>query len=177
MSRVGKKIIEVPAGVTVTVSEENKVTVKGPKGELTQNINTNIEIAVEATTVELKCENNAFNAIYGTSRALINNMVVGVSKGFQKDLEIRGVGYRAALKGKVLNLSLGHSHPVDLTIPEGLTVEVPKNTEIKVSGIDKQLVGEFAANIRRQRPVEPYKGKGVRYVGEYVIRKEGKKAK
>ncbi len=177
MSRVGKKPIEVPAGVTVTIDENNFVVVKGPKGELKNQFDSNIKIEQEDNQIKLSCENDAFKPIFGTTRALLNNMVCGVHSNFVKELQIVGVGYRAQLKGKTLNLSLGYSHPVDMPIPEGLTVEVPNQTTVVVSGIDKQLVGEFAANVRAKRKPEPYKGKGVRYKDERIIRKEGKSAK
>ena len=179
MSRIGNKVIQVPAGVTVNVSETNFVTVKGPKGELEYQYNEILDIKHEGNEISISRPNNEIftRKIHGTTRSLISNMVVGVSEGFKKQLEIKGVGYRAALDGNVLNLTLGFSHPINLDIPEGLTIEVPKNTEITVSGFDKQLVGEFAAKIRKYRKPEPYLGKGIRYVDEYVPRKAGKVAK
>lgn len=179
MSRIGNKVIQVPAGVTVEISETNFVSVKGPKGQLEFQFNENLNIELEGTEIKVSRPNNEIftRKIHGTTRALLSNMVVGVSEGFKKQLEIIGVGYRAQLQGNKLVLALGFSHPVELDIPEGLTVEVPKNTELTINGIDKQLVGEFAANIRRLRKPEPYKGKGIRYVGEYVPRKAGKTAK
>ncbi len=177
MSRIGNKIIEIPAGVTVT-NESNFVTVKGPKGESSFQFTNNVIIDIEAAQITVKRidETKKSKQLHGTTRALIANMIEGVVDGFKKELEIIGVGYRAALEGKKLNLSMGYSHPVLMDIPEGIEVEVPKNTQVIIKGIDKQLVGEFAANIRGVRPPEPYKGKGIRYVDEYVRRKEGKKA-
>lgn len=179
MSRIGNKVIQVPAGVTVNISDNNFVTVKGPKGELEFQFNEILDIKLEGTEITISRPDNAIftRKIHGTTRALLNNMVVGVSEGFKKQLEIKGVGYRANLEGNILNLSLGFSHPVRLEIPEGINVEVPKNTEITVSGFDKQVVGEFAAKIRSYRKPEPYLGKGIRYVDEYVPRKAGKVAK
>ncbi len=177
MSRIGRKVIEIPAGVTVT-NDDNFITVKGPKGELKQQFNKSLTIDIEGAeiTVKRNSEIKSVKQLHGTTRALIANMINGVVEGYTKELEIIGVGYRAALAGKVLTLSLGFSHPVEMEIPEGLEVEVPKNTIVIIKGIDKQLVGEFAANVRRNRPPEPYKGKGVRYKDEYVRRKEGKAA-
>ena len=179
MSRIGNKVIQVPAAVTVNVADGNLVTVKGPKGELEFKFNDVLNIKQEGTEITVSRPNNDqfTRKIHGTTRALLQNMVTGVSEGFVKKLEIRGVGYRAALQGSKLVLTLGFSHPIELDVPTGLTVEVPKNTEINVSGIDKQAVGEFAANIRKYRKPEPYKGKGIRYVDEYVARKAGKTAK
>ncbi len=179
MSRIGNKAISIPAGVTVTVADGNKVTVKGPKGELTASFNSDLEIKVEASQAEVKRPNDTkvMKALHGTTRALLHNMIVGVSEGFVKKIEIVGVGYRAALNGKTLTLSAGYSHPVELQIPEGLKVELPKNTSIVISGCDKQLVGQFAAWVRETRKPEPYKGKGFKYEGEHIRRKEGKTAK
>ena len=179
MSRIGNKVIQVPAGVTVDIEKENFITVKGPKGQLEFAFNKELEFKLEGTEIRVVRPNDErfIKKIHGTSRALLSNMVEGVSNGFKKQLEIIGVGYRANLQGEQLNLSLGFSHPVLLDIPTGLLVEVPKNTEITISGIDKQKVGEFAASIRKLRKPEPYKGKGIRYVGEYVPRKAGKTAK
>lgn len=179
MSRIGNKVIHVPAGVTVTISPENYVVVKGPKGQLEFQFNDMLSIKQEGTDITVSRPNDAIftRKIHGTTRALLANMVTGVSTGFKKQLEIRGVGYRATLSGKVVNLSMGYSHPVDLPIPEGLTVTIPKNTDIIIEGADKQLVGEFAAKIRSVRKPEPYLGKGIRYVDEYVPRKAGKTAK
>ncbi len=178
MSRVGNQVITLPANVTVETSNGTTV-VKGPKGELKNNFNNKLDIVIEGNTVTVTRPNDSkeMKTIHGTTRALLNNMVVGVTEGFKKELNIIGVGYRFTLKGKVLNVAAGFSHPVDLEIPEGLTVECPKNTIAIISGIDKQLVGEFSANIRKVRPPEPYKGKGIRYATEHVRRKEGKTSK
>ena len=177
MSRIGNRKLVIPEGVTIT-EENNVVTVKGPKGELTTNLAENITIKVEGNTLEVlrSNDNNNTKTMHGTINALINNMMTGVTKGFEKGLEIIGVGYRFTLKGNVLVVSAGYSHPVEMEIPEGITVEVPSNTEVTVKGIDKVLVGEFAANIRKVRQPEPYKGKGIRYKDEHIRRKEGKKA-
>ena len=177
MSRIGKRVLTIPAGVTVNVNE-NTVNVKGPKGELNLDVIKTLNVKVEGTelTVEKLKEDKFTNQMHGTTNANIHNMLVGVSEGFKKGLEIIGVGYRFTVKGKVLDIIAGYSHHVELTIPEGLTVEQVSNTEITVKGIDKQLVGEFAANIRKVRKPEPYKGKGIRYKDEFIRRKEGKKA-
>lgn len=179
MSRIGNKVINLPAGVTVTVNEGNNVDVKGPKGELNAKFNSELEISVDATEVVVKRPNDTkeMKMIHGTTRALLHNMVVGVSEGFKKTLEINGVGYRAQLSGNKVVVSAGYSHPVEMEIPEGLKVELPKNTQIIISGIDKQLVGQFAAEIREIRKPEPYKGKGIKYSYETIRRKEGKTAK
>ena len=179
MSRIGNKAISIPAGVTVTVAEGNVVTVKGPKGELTAQFNSELEINVEATQAEVKRPNDTkvMKTFHGTTRALLNNMVVGVSEGFKKQLEINGVGYRAQLQGNTLVVNAGYSHTVEKPIPEGLKVELPKNTIIIISGIDKQAVGQFAAEVREIRKPEPYKGKGIKYSNEHIRRKEGKTAK
>ena len=175
MSRVGKKTITVPAGVTVTINGAD-VTVKGAKGELKWTMPAGISAAQEGDvlTVARASEDRQVRALHGTSRSLIANMVEGVSKGFEKKLEIVGVGLKAAVKGNVLDLALGKSHPILHPIPAGLTVTVADNTKVTVAGIDKQLVGQFAAEVRGYYPPEPYKGKGVHYVGEYIRRKEGK---
>ena len=175
MSRIGNRIITVPAGVTV---EENNgiVTVKGPKGELTQPMLKDITMKVEGTEITLERKNEAAKAMHGTMNALINNMIIGVTEGYSKGLEIIGVGYRFNVQGSKLTISAGYSHPVVMEVPTGLTVESVSNTEITVKGVDKVLVGEFAANIRKVRQPEPYKGKGIRYKDEHVRRKEGKKA-
>ena len=176
MSRIGKKAVAVPAGVTVTLDGQT-VSVKGPKGELSWTVAEEIEVSQEngELTLSKKVEGQRAQAMWGLSRTLVANMVEGVTKGYEEVLELVGVGYRAALKGQALSLQLGFSHDVDLPPPAGITFAVPKQTEVKIAGIDKQLVGETAAKIRRIRPPEPYKGKGVRYAGEQVRRKEGKK--
>jgi len=175
MSRIGNRKIAIPEGVTVT-EENGIVKVTGPKGELTTTLVNGITLTVEENTLEVKRASDDIKAMHGTINANINNMIIGVSKGYEKQLEILGVGYRFALKGNKLVISAGYSHPVEMDIPTGLTVEVPSNTELTVKGIDKILVGEFAANIRKVRQPEPYKGKGIRYKDEHVRRKEGKKA-
>ncbi len=179
MSRIGNKVIQVPAGVTVTISPENYVVVKGPKGQLEFQFNEILSIHQENQQIKISRPNDEIftRKIHGTTRALLSNMVTGVSTGFKKQLEIRGVGYRASLQGNIVNLSLGYSHPINLEIPAGLTVNIPKNTDIIIEGADKQVVGEFAAKIRSYRKPEPYLGKGIRYVDEYVPRKAGKTAK
>ncbi len=175
MSRIGNRKIEVPAGVTV--SEENRIiTVKGPKGELTTKLADNIDVKVEENTLEVVRANDLYKPMHGTINALINNMIIGVTKGFERQLEIVGVGYRFAQKGNVLVINAGYSHPVEMQVPNGLTIELPSNTELTIKGINKELVGEFAANVRKVRQPEPYKGKGIRYKDEHIIRKEGKKA-
>ena len=175
MSRIGNRKIVVPTGVTVT-EENGIVKVTGPKGELTTTLVNGITLTVEENTLVLNRASDDMKAMHGTINANISNMITGVSKGYEKQLEILGVGYRFALKGNKLVISAGYSHPVEMDIPTGLTVEVPSNTELTVKGIDKVLVGEFAANIRKVRQPEPYKGKGIRYKDEHVRRKEGKKA-
>lgn len=179
MSRIGNKVIQVPAGVTVTISPDNSVVVKGPKGQLESQFNSLLKITLNGTELSVERPNNDIftRKIHGTTRALLNNMVVGVTEGFKKQLEIRGVGYRAQLQGNTVVLQMGFSHPVELPIPEGVTVTLPKNTDVIIEGIDKQVVGEFAAKIRSVKKPEPYLGKGIRYVGEYVYRKAGKTAK
>jgi large subunit ribosomal protein L6 len=176
MSRIGKKTIAVPAGVTVML-EGQTVTVKGPKGQLAWTVAEEIEVRQENGEIALtpRSESTRARAMWGLSRTLVANMVHGVTQGFEQSLELVGVGYRAAMKGNALSMQLGFSHDVDIPPPAGVTFAVPKQTEIKISGIDKQVVGEMAARIRRIRPPEPYKGKGVRYAGEQVRRKEGKK--
>ena len=178
MSRIGNKAITIPAGVEVTIAEGNEVTVKGPKGTLTRQFDSRMEIEKDGAIITVKRPNEEKHVkqLHGTTRALLHNMVVGVSEGFKKELEIVGVGYRAAIQGNVLTLTMGYSHPVIFNIEEGLTVECPKPTAITVSGIDKQRVGELAANIRAVRKPEPYKGKGIAYKGEHIRRKEGKSA-
>lgn len=176
MSRIGKSPIAVASGVTVTIDGQ-AVTVKGPKGELSWTLPEEIEARHEdgQLTLAKRVDNTRAQAMWGLSRSLVNNMVVGVTTGFEQTLELVGVGYRAAMKGDALSMQLGFSHEVDVPPPAGITFAVPKQTEVKISGIDKQAVGETAARIRRIRPPEPYKGKGVRYAGEKVRRKEGKK--
>lgn len=178
MSRIGNKPVVIPAGVTVDL-KDNTVTVKGPKGELTYTFNQNISLEQrEGEVVFTRPDDSKENkTIHGTTRAVFNNMVVGVTDGFQKELELIGVGYRAQLQGKKLVLNVGYSHPVEFTPEEGIEIEVPSNTKVIVKGYDKQKVGELAANIRGVRPPEPYKGKGIRYTDEYVRRKEGKTGK
>ena len=177
MSRIGNRELTVPAGVTVTV-ENGVVTVKGPKGELSLTLNEYIDVKVEENIIKVTKNSNIKHArqMHGTTNALIKNMIIGVSEGYEKGLEIIGVGYRFNPKGKKLEINAGYSHKVELDVPEGLTVESVSATEITVKGIDKEAVGKFAAEIREVRKPEPYKGKGIRYKGEYVRRKEGKKA-
>ena len=178
MSRIGNKVIALPAGVELT-NKDNVVTVKGPKGELTREFSKDIEIRVEGTEVTLHRPNDSkeMKTIHGTTRVLLNNIVTGVSEGFKKELEMRGVGYRAQLQGSKLVLAVGKSHPDEVEAPEGITFELPNPTTIVVSGISKEVVGQTAAYVRSLRSPEPYKGKGIRYVGEYVRRKEGKTGK
>ena len=175
MCRIGNRIITIPEGVTITL-ENNEVVVKGPKGELKQVMLKDITMKQENNEIILERKNEAAKAMHGTMNALISNMITGVTKGYEKALEIIGVGYRFNVQGKKLTINAGYSHPVEMEVPEGLTVESVSNTEITVKGIDKVLVGEFAANIRKVRKPEPYKGKGIRYKDEHIIRKEGKKA-
>ncbi len=175
MSRIGNRILTIPEGVTVTANG-NIITVKGPKGELSTEINKNITVTVDGNEVKVERKSDAYKNFHGTANANINNMIIGVTKGFEKQLESVGVGYRFNVKGKELVVSAGYSHPVTVEIPEGITLDNPSNTELTVKGIDKQLVGEFAANIRKIRKPEPYKGKGIRYKDEHIIRKVGKKA-
>lgn len=175
MSRIGNRKIEVPEGVTVKV-ENDIVTVTGPKGSLSQKMLKDISLEQEGNTITLTRVNDAAKAMHGTMNALLHNMILGVTKGYEKGLEIIGVGYRFNVAGNKLTINAGYSHPVVMNVPEGLTVEAPSNTEIVVKGIDKVLVGEFAANVRKVRKPEPYKGKGIRYKDEHIQRKEGKKA-
>ncbi|EFE28910.1 ribosomal protein L6 [Filifactor alocis ATCC 35896] len=179
MSRIGLKPVTVPAGVEVKVDEKNIVTVKGPKGQLTQAIDPSMKIEINdgILTVTRPTENKKHKSLHGLSRTLINNMIIGVTEGYEKKMEIVGVGYRAAKQGKKLVLNLGFSHPVEMEDPEGVETEVPTQLEIVVRGINKQLVGNYAAKIRAWREPEPYKGKGIRYAGEHVRRKEGKTGK
>ena len=178
MSRIGNKTITIPAGCEITVSDSNEVTVKGPKGTLSRQFNPLIGIKVQGA--EVNCtranEDKHTKQLHGTTRALVHNMIVGTTEGFKKTLEIVGIGYKAALNGKTLSLSLGYSHDINFPIEDGITIEVPNATTIVVSGIDKQRVGEVAAQIRGFRKPEPYKGKGIRYQGEHVAHKEGKTA-
>jgi len=178
MSRIGKLPVAIPAGVKISL-DGNTITVTGPKGTLTQELNDRMTIAVETDQINVSrpTDSKQDGALHGLTRALINNMVVGVTTGFQKDLEINGVGYRAEISGKTLTLSLGYSHPVVYTLPDGITVEVEKQTKLSVKGIDKQLVGAAAAKIRSFRKPEPYKGKGIKYADEHIVRKAGKAGK
>jgi large subunit ribosomal protein L6 len=178
MSRIGRKPIPVPAGVTIAIEPES-VRVNGPKGELVERVHRDITVAQGedgTLTVSRPTDRGEHRAMHGLYRSLVANMVEGVTDGFAKTLEIQGVGYRAALKGRDLELALGYSHPVSIKAPDGIDFEVPQPTRVIVRGISKQLVGEVAATIRKQRPPEPYKGKGIRYEGEYVARKVGKRA-
>ena len=181
MSRIGRQPITVPSGVTVTIERE-LVTVKGPGGELSERISRDITVEQTAgdngdqLVVSRPTDRSEHRALHGLTRTLVANMVTGVTQGFSKNLEIQGVGYRAALKGRDLELALGYSHPVEIKAPDGITFEVPQPTRITVKGASKQVVGEIAAQIRKQRKPEPYKGKGIRYEGEYVARKVGKRA-
>ena len=176
MSRIGKKPVPVPSGVTANV-EGQTVKVKGPKGALQVFVHDDVAVTMDKGSVTLvpRHETNRSRALWGTSRTLVANLVTGVTKGFEEKLEITGVGYRAAVQGKNLQLQLGYSHDVVFSIPEGIAIVTPKPTEITITGIDKQKVGQVAAEIRGFRAPEPYKGKGVKYVGEYIFRKEGKK--
>lgn len=179
MSRVGKMPIAIPQGVTVEIAENNQVTVKGPKGELSRVLPAEMTIKEEDGHIIVERPNDLKKnrALHGLTRALLNNMVVGVTDGFKKTLLITGVGYRASMQGNKLNLALGYSHPIEMEVPEGLTIEVPEQTKIIVSGINKEKVGQCAAEIRGYRPPEPYKGKGIRYDDEYIRRKVGKTGK
>ena len=176
MSRIGLKPVELPAGVEVIVDGNNLVTVKGPKGELTEQLSNLVNVTVDGAVVTVSRDSDAkaYREQHGLARTLINNMVVGVTQGYEKKLELVGVGYKVEKKGKVLVLNLGFSHPIEMEDPEGITTEAPSNTEVIVKGIDKALVGNYAANIRKWRKPEPYKGKGVKYAGEVIRRKEGK---
>jgi len=176
MSRIGKKLIDVPGSVKVAISSEGGVKIEGPKGKLEWTLPKQITARLEnlTVTVERSGDNRNVRALHGLSRALLANMVTGVSAGFVKDLEIHGVGFKAAVQGSVLNLNLGFSHPILFPIPEGIKVTVADNTKIRIEGIDKKVVGQVASDIRSYYPPEPYKGKGVRYAGEQIVRKEGK---
>jgi large subunit ribosomal protein L6 len=176
MSRIGKKSITVPSGVTANIQGQT-VNVKGPKGAVSFVVDENVNVTLDKNLLKLdpRNETKRARAMWGTSRALLNNMITGVTKGFERKLEITGVGYRAALQGKNLQLALGYSHDVVYPVPEGIAITVPKPTEILITGIDRRKVGQVAAEIRGFRPPEPYKGKGVKYSDEYIFRKEGKK--
>ncbi len=178
MSRIGLKPVEIPEGVEVNING-NTATVKGPKGELTRDFHQDMKVVIEdnVLTDERPSDHKEYRALHGTTRSLIGNMIEGVHKGFEKNLEISGVGYRALKQGEKVVINAGYSHPVELDPIDGIEIDVPKNTQIIVKGISKELVGEVAANIRAIRPPEPYKGKGIRYEGEYVRQKEGKTAK
>lgn len=175
MSRVGKKSITVPSSVKVNISGQS-VSVEGPKGKLAWTLPEGISASLEGSELHVNraSDSRKHSSLHGTNRSLLNNMILGVSEGFVKSLEIIGVGFRAAVKGDILDLSLGKSHPINQVIPAGLTVTVTDNTKVRVEGVDKQVVGQFAAEVRGYYPPEPYKGKGVRYVGEIIRRKEGK---
>ena len=176
MSRIGQAIIKIPDGIEVK-HEGNNFWAKGLKGELTAPVSSTVNVTIKDKTISVEPKNNdaKSKAIWGTTRALINNAVSGVSQGFTKDMEIVGVGYRGALQGKKLSFSLGLSHPVEIEVPEGILVKMDGNTKFTISGADKQKLGEFAAMIRSKRPPEPFKGKGIRYANEFILRKEGKK--
>ncbi len=176
MSRIGKKAVAVPSGVTANV-EGQTVKVKGPKGAMQVVVHEDVNVKMDKGAIQLdpRVETKRARSQWGTSRTLVNNLIAGVTKGFEEKLEIVGVGFRAAVQGKTLNLQLGFSHDVNFAIPQGIAIATPKPTEIVVTGTDKQQVGQVAAEIRGFRPPEPYKGKGVKYVGEYIFRKEGKK--
>ncbi|MCF6323668.1 MAG: 50S ribosomal protein L6 [Gammaproteobacteria bacterium] len=176
MSRIAKNPVIVPAGVDVTISGQD-ISIKGGKGQLSFSVHKDVEVVREGDELRVatRAKGKSAIALSGTTRAIVNNMVTGVHTGFEKKLALVGVGYRAQAQGKVLNLTLGFSHPVNFNVPEGVTVETPSQTEIVIKGADKQLVGQAAADIRAYRPPEPYKGKGVRYVGEHIVMKEAKK--
>jgi large subunit ribosomal protein L6 len=176
MSRIGKRAVAVPSGVTANIQGQT-VSVKGPKGTLSLVLDETLSAKLDGSALKIEKRNETprAKAMWGTSRTLVNNLVTGVTKGFETKLEITGVGYRAAVQGKNLQLSLGYSHDVVYPIPQGITIATPKPTEIVVSGVDRKMVGQVAAEIREYRPPEPYKGKGVKYEGEYIFRKEGKK--
>ncbi|HIV86045.1 MAG TPA: 50S ribosomal protein L6 [Candidatus Monoglobus merdigallinarum] len=176
MSRIGNMPITVPAGVTVSIGSNNEVTVKGPKGELVQTLPADIMIEQNGDTIDVKrpSDDKKHKSLHGLTRSLLNNMVVGASEGFKKELQINGVGYRAQKQGKKLVMNLGYSHQVEMEEIDGITIDVPQPTQIIISGPDKQKVGQFAAEVREKRPPEPYKGKGIKYIDERIIRKEGK---
>lgn len=176
MSRIGRQPVAIPAGVTVSLAEDNTLEVKGPKGTLTQKFHPTMQLKVEGNevTVARPTDDKFERSLHGLTRAIINNMVDGVTKGFSKTLEITGVGYRAQAQGNKLTLNLGYSHPIEMIAPEGIKVETPDANKVIISGCDKQIVGEFAAKVRSKRPPEPYKGKGIKYSGEHIRRKEGK---
>ena len=175
MSRIGNRIIKIPEGVTVE-NNDNVVTVKGPKGTLSRELSDKVKMEIKDNELTLTIDNEENKAMHGTMNALLNNMIIGVSKGYEKGLEIVGVGYRFNVRGNKLVIAAGYSHPVEMDIPEGITVESKDNTEILLKSIDKEKIGEYAAQIRKVRKPEPYKGKGIRYKDEHVRRKEGKKA-
>ena len=179
MSRIGKMPITVPAGVEISFADGNVVTVKGPKGTLTQKFNNKIQFEQKdgILHVSRSDDEKETRALHGLTRTLLNNMVIGVEKGFSRELEVNGVGYRASVEGNKLVMNLGYSHPVNMDPPEGIKVECPTPNKIVITGIDKQVVGQFAANVRGKRPPEPYKGKGIKYANEVIIRKEGKTGK
>jgi len=176
LSRIGNMPITVPAGVTVTIGANNEVTVKGPKGELKQSLPEDIILEQNGDTINVKrpSEIKKHKSLHGLTRTLLNNMIVGTNEGFKKELQINGVGYRAAKQGNKLVMNLGYSHQVEMEEKDGISIDVPQPNQIIISGADKQKVGQFAAEVREKRPPEPYKGKGIKYVDEYIIRKEGK---
>lgn len=174
MSRIANKPVEIPSGVDIKIDGQN-VRAKGSKGEIALDLHPTVKVVQEDAALKVQAESKSAVAMAGTMRSLLNNIVVGVSQGFEKKLELVGVGYRAQAKGKTLNLSLGFSHPVDYPVPEGITIETPSQTEVVIKGSDKQQVGQVAAEIRAYRPPEPYKGKGVKYADERIVRKEAKK--
>ena len=176
MSRIGRMPITIPAGVTVDIADGNVVTVKGPKGELTQSLRPEMKIKLDGAvlTVERPSEDKLHRSLHGLTRSLLHNMVVGVTDGYKKELEVNGVGYRAAKEGKSLVMNLGYSHPVTVEEIDGITIDVPAPNKIVISGCDKQKVGQFAAEVREKRPPEPYKGKGIKYANETIRRKVGK---
>jgi len=178
MSRIGRKPIEIPAGVEVKL-DGTTITVKGPKGTLTRELHPNMTVEVEGNTINVSRpnDNKENRSLHGLTRTLISNMVIGVNETFKKELEVNGIGYRCEVKGQELTLKIGYSHDVVMIAPEGVTVEVPNPNKVVISGPDKQKVGQFAANVREKRPPEPYKGKGIKYVDEYIRRKEGKAGK